>query len=187
MGRTCGNSLAVAVVVVGSMMQAVAVLDARAQEPPDRGVGVVAEQAMEDVSIELRVVESDSGRTLRNHPSNVDELAIGDRVQICFRVSQAGYVSLWSQDERVEPVQIYPNQFTSQDGRVDDTEQCLGRAGSGYSFQVEGPAGESLVFMHYSPEESNQIAQEHFPIIRRVRSPGFGSYASITVGFRIVQ
>ena len=187
MGGTIGNSLAVAV-VVGSTMQALAVLDARAQErPPGRGVGVVAEQAMQDVDIELRVVESKGGRTLPNHPSNLDELRVGDLVQICFRVSGAGYVSLWSQDEGAPPQQIYPNEFTSADGQVDETEQCLGREGSGYSVQVQGPVGESLVYMHYTPDESNQLTQEDYPVIRRVRLTGFGSYAASTVGFRIVQ
>ena len=190
MGSTIGKALCWAGFVVGVVTQLVAVLDARAREQTksaDRGVGVVAEQDMRDVEIELRVVESNSGRALPNHPSQVDELRIGDLVQICFRVSRAGYVSLWSQDAGTQPVQIYPNQFTSASGRVDDTEQCLGQSGSGYSFQVQGPEGETLVFMHYSPDESNQIGQDDYPVITRVRSTGFGSYASSTVGFRIVR
>ena len=188
MGRMSGRGLFVMAIVVGVMMQVVAVVDARLQqEPPDRGVTVVAEQAMRDVEIELRVVETTRGRTLPNHPTEVDDLRIGDLVQICFRVSKAGYVSLWSQDTGAPPEQIYPNRFTSENGWVDDTEQCLGRAGSGFSFQVQGPVGESLVFMHYSADESDQISQGDYPVIRRFRSPGFGSYASSTVAFRIVQ
>ena len=187
MGRTSAKRICVAS-VVSVLIQLVVVLEApAAQRSPDRGVGVVAEQAMRDVEIALDVVESGSGRTLRNHPTEVDELRVGDPVQICFRVSQPGYVSLWSQDKGAPPVQIYPNRFTAGSGLVDEMEHCLGRAGAGYSFEVQGPVGESLVFMHYSPDESNQISQEDYPVITRVRGNGFGPYASSTVSFRIVE
>ena len=188
MAGTIGRGLCAAVAAAGALMQTAA-SDARAQAP-DRGVvpvAVAAEQDMREVEIELRVVETNSGRALRNHPSEVDELRIGDLVQICFRVSQAGYVSLWSQDEGQRPVQIYPNQFSSGDGQVNVAEQCLGRSDSGYSFQVQGPVGESLVFMHYCPDESCRIGQEDYPEIRRIRARSVGSYASSTVGFRIVR
>lgn len=196
MVRAVGMTLCAAarlggVLTVLTLLATVLVASSQPQETsPDRGVvpvDVVAEQDMRDVEIELRVIEANSARALRNHPSELDELRIGDLVQICFRVSRAGYVSLWSQDEGHPPVQIYPNQFTS-DGRVDDAEQCLGQLGSGYSFQVRGPVGESLVFMHYSPDESSQISESDYPVIRRVRSRSVGgSYASSTVGFRIVR
>lgn len=194
MGRTVGMAPYAAACLGSVLTLSATVFVARAQpqeRSADRGlvpVDVAAEQNMRDVEIELRVIEANSARVLRNHASELDELRIGDRVQICFRVSRAGYVSIWSQDEGHSPVQIYPNQFTSADGRVDDTEQCLGQSGSGYSFQVQGPAGESLLFMHYSQDESSQISESDYPVIRRVRSRSVGSsYASSTVGFRIVR
>ena len=186
MGTMSGKGWCVGGVCLGLVLQ-VAAFDARAQEAPlRRGVTVIAEQPMSGVDIELRV-ESRSGRMLRSAQSGSGELEIGDRLQICFRVSQAGYVSLWSQDGEAQPVQIYPNEYAPGAGRVDDTEQCLGAQGAGYAFAVEGPAGDSLVFLHYSPKESEQISQEDFPVIRRVRSAGPAAYASSTVEFSIVQ
>ena len=186
MRRTSGEGWRVGGVFLGLMLQAaVPHAAAQAQEPPVRGVVVTAEQPMSGVDIELRV-ESRAGRMLRNGQARSGELRIGDRVQICFRVSQAGYVSLWSQDGTAQPVQIYPNEYAPGAGRVDEDEQCLGIQGGGYAFEVEGPAGDSLVFLHYSPEESEQISQGDFPVIRRVRSAGPAPYASSTVAFRIV-
>ena len=180
-------------VVVGVMLQALAVLDARApgsQRPPEPQVKaelvLFAEQEMRDVQIDLRVIEANDNRPIRNHPSDLDELRVGDLVQVCFRVSQPGYVTLFSQDGDQPPSQIYPNQFEGGDGQVDDTEQCLGRMGSGWGIRVEGPPGDSLLFMHYAREKANQISESDFPVIRRVRARSFGAYASSTVGFRIV-
>ncbi len=187
------RGLCAAGVVVGVMLQALAVLDARApgsqrsRDPSGRAELVVyAEQEMRDVQIELRVIEANDSRKLRNHASERDELRIGDRVQVCFRVSQPGYVTLFSQDGDQRPSQIYPNQYEGGDGRVDDTEHCLGRMGSGWGIEVEGPPGDSLLFMHYARTRANQISESDFPVIRRAKSRSLGSYASSTVGFRIV-
>ena len=185
MGTTSGRVWCVGGVCLGLVLQ-LAAFDARAQEPPLGGVKVIAEQPMSGVDIELRV-ESRSGRMLSSGQSASGELRIGDQVQICFRVSRAGYVTLWSQDGTAQPVQIYPNEYAPGAGRVDDTEQCVGAEGAEYAFAVEGPAGDSLVFLHYSPEESEQISEGDFPVIRRVRSAGPEPYASSTVEFRIVQ
>ena len=190
MGTTSSKGWCIAGLVVGLATQGVSVLDSRAeggQPPPRRGISVVAEQDMSDVQIELRVVERDSDRALINHPSELDELRIGDLVQLCFRVSRAGYVSIWSKKGPELPVQLYPNQFTPGNGQVDTTERCLGERGSGYSFLVDGPVGEELVFMHYSQDEASQISQSDYPQIGRVRSVAPGSYASSTVGFRVVE
>ena len=108
-------------------------------------------------------------------------------MQICFRVSRPGFITLWSQDGPAQAVQIFPNQYAPGAGRVDDAEQCVGGQGAGFAFAVEGPPGDSLVFLHYSPDESNQIGQEDYPVIRRVRSTGPQPYASSTVTFRIVD
>ena len=186
MGRTRAGGSCMAGMVLVAAAQGAAI-GARAQEgPPLRGVGVVAEQPMSGVDIELRV-ESRSGRMLRNGEAGSGELQIGDRVQICFQVSQPGYISLWSQDGTAQPVQIYPNEYAPGAGRVDDAERCLGGQGAGFAFEVEGPAGESLVFLHYSPDQSQQISQGDYPVIRRVRSTGPAPYASSTVTFRIVD
>ena len=186
--------LCAAGVVVGVMLQPM-VLDARAAEtqrsrnPPARAELVVyAEQEMRDVQIDLRVIERDTNRRLSNHPRNLDELRIGDLVEVCFQVSQPGYVTLFSQDGDERPSQIYPNQYEGGDGRVDASEQCLGRRGSGWAFQVAGPPGESLLFMHYARERANQISESDFPVIRRETSTtrSARTYASSTVGFLIV-
>lgn len=186
MGRTRGRGLWIAGMVLVLTQMTVA-LDARAQgRQRVRGVSVVADQPMSGVDIELRV-ESRGGRTLRNGEPESGELQIGDRVQICFRVSQPGYISLWSQDGASQPVQIYPNEYAPGAGQVDDAERCLGGQGAGFAFEVEGPPGDSLVFLHYSPDESEQISQSDYPVIRRVRSTGPAPYASSTVEFRIVE
>lgn len=188
MGSGSGMGRCAAAVVLGLSTSLIGAPDARAQaDRRDHGVGVVAEQEMSGLEIDLRV-ETLGGRTLRSGGLGSSEvLRIGDRVQICFRVSQPGYISLWSQDGDARPEQIYPNQLTSETGRVDDDERCLGARGDGYNFQVEGPAGDSLVFLHYSRNETGQIRQEDFPVIRRARSSSPASYASSSVVFRIVE
>ena len=187
------RGLCAAGLVVGVTLQALAVLDARTpgtQRPRDPSASaelvLFAEQEMRDVQIDLRVIEATENRQLRKHPSDLDELRIGDLVQVCFRVSQPGYVTLFSQDGDQPPSQIYPNQYEGGDGRVEASEHCLGRSGSGWGIRVEGPPGESLLFMHYARDQANQISESDFPVIRRVRSRSFGAYASSTVGFRIV-
>ena len=163
--------------------------EAEARQPqPLRGISVVAEQDMSDVTTELRVVERDSGRALVNHPSELDELRIGAFVQICFQVSQPGYVSIWSRDGTRLPVRLYPNEFTPGAGQVDTAEQCLGEPGSGYGFKVDGPVGkEELVYMHYTQDETYQLTQSDYPQIGRVRSAAPGNYSSSTVAFRVVE
>ena len=189
MGSRSGKGRCAAAVVLGLATSLIGTPDARAQaDRREHGVRVVAEQAMSGLDIDLRV-ETLGGRTLHSGGLGSSEvvLRIGERVQICFRVSRPGYISLWSQDGGARPEQIYPNQFTSETGRVDDDERCLGARGDGYNFQVEGPAGDSLVFLHYSRDETEQIRQEDFPVIRRARSSSPASYASSSVVFRIVE
>ena len=187
-GGTSGRGRCAAAVVVGLSTSLVGAPDAREQaDRRDHGVRVVAEQAMSGLEIDLRV-ETLGGRTLRGGGlASSEVLRIGERVQICFRVSRPGYVSLWSQDGGARPQQIYPNRLTSESGLVDDNERCAGARGDGYNFQVEGPPGDSLVFLHYSPNETEQIRQEDFPVIRRVRSSSPAPYASSSVAFRIVE
>ena len=189
MGSRSVKSWCAAAVALGLSMSAVGAPAAHAQaNERDRGVGVVAEQEMSGVDIDLRV-ETLSGRTLRSGGlrSGAEVLRIGDRVQICFRVSQPGYISLWSQDGDEQAEQIYPNRYAPGAGRVDGTERCLGAQGDGYAFQVEGPAGDSLVFLHYARNETQQISQEDFPVIRMARSRSTAPYASSSVVFRIVD
>ena len=188
MGSGSGTGRWAVAVVLGLSMSLVGAPGARAQaDRPDPGVGVVAEQEMSGLDIDLRV-ETLGGRTLRSGGlASSEVLRIGDRVQICFRVSRPGYVSLWSQDGGAPPQQIYPNQYAPGAGRVEGDERCLGARGDGYNFRVEGPAGDSLVFLHYSPDETGQIRQEDFPVIRRARSRSPASYAATSVLFRIVE
>ena len=192
MGRTIGNGWLVAGAVVAGLMQSAAA-DAQAGTADLRGVTVVAEQPMSGVDIELRV-ESRGGRTLCGNgrcgdESGPDELRIGDRVQICFRVGRAGYITSLEPGRGLRSrCRSSPTDYTPGAGRVDDAEQLPGRArGPDIAFAVEGPPGDSLVFLHYSPDESDQIGQEDYPVIRRVRSAGPAPYASSTVTFRIVQ
>ncbi len=181
-----GGSCCAAVVALGVSMHMVAAPDSQAGQR-SRGVGVIAEQQMNGVDVELRV-ETLSGRTLHGGGlRSSDILRIGDRVQICFQVSQPGYISLWSQDGDAQAQQIFPNQYSPGGGRVDATEQCLGNQGDGFAFEVEGPVGDSLVFLHYSGDEAEQIGQEDYPVIRHIQSRAPASYASSTISFRIVD
>ena len=188
MGSDSGRGRRAAAVVLGLWACLAAAPDASAQaDERARGVGVVAEQEMSGLDIELRV-ETRGGRTLRSGGLGRGEvLRIGERVQVCFRVSRPGYVSLWSQDGGARPQQIYPNQYAPGTGRVDDAERCVGAEGDGYAFRVEGPAGDSLLFLHYSRDETAQIRQDDYPVIRRVRSRSPASYASSSIVLRIVE
>ena len=78
---------------------------------------------------------------------DLPEFRIGDLVQACFRVSQPGYVSLWSRDV-AEPLElIYPNRYEPGDGWVDAGERCAGGPEQDYGLRIDGPSGDSLVFL----------------------------------------
>ena len=162
MKTTNSNGWCAAGMVLSLLMQGTAALDASSEAgqpdaPPER---ILANKPMSGVDIELRI-ESRDGVRARGLCRSVDtrcggglgdlpELRIGDLVQACFRVSQPGYVSLWSRDGD-EPLQlIYPNQYEPGDGWVDAGERCVGAPEQDYGLRVDGPPGASLVYLYYN-------------------------------------
>ncbi len=201
MRTTNGSGWCAAGVVLSLLMQGTAALDARSEAGQRAGLRetVLANKSMSGVDIEVRI-ESRDGARARGLCRSVNmrcgmsldilpEFRIGDLVQVCFRVSQPGYVSLWSRDG-AEPLElIYPNRFEPGDGWVNAGQRCAGAPEQTYNLRVDGPPGDSLVFLYYTPDESLRIGEGDYPprMADSVQSVAPRPYASTTIRFRTVE
>ena len=199
--RTNGDRWCAAGMVLWLSMQGMEALGARSEAGQATGLRerVLANKSMSGVDVELRV-ESRDGTRVRGlcrsvdlrcggSPADLPEFRIGDIVQVCFRISRAGYVSLWSRNAD-EPLElIYPNPYEPGDGRVDAGERCVGALEQNYGLRVDGPPGDSLVFLYYTPDAPLRIAEGGFPpqIVDSVQSVAPRPYASTAIRFRTVE
>ncbi len=174
---------------------------ANAQTTRSQPVVVPERQAMSGVEIALDVTALEAGRTLakatsRSAQPEVPNLRVGDFVEVCFRATASGQVTLWSRSAKEGvPVVIYPNAYShagknARSEEIKANEQyCVGND-ERFRLRVTGdPGTESSVYLHWTPDQSDQLGQEDFPVIRNIRSSEDeeASHASATIVYRLVD
>jgi len=94
---------------------------------------------------------------------------VGTSVKVCFEVSAAGYVTLWSIDAHGAPDLIYPNALSHpakpRAARVAaDTRTCVGEDAR-FRLVVSPPAGTSRLYLHWTPTEEEALGVSDYPVI----------------------
>ena len=161
-----------AVVSVGAVRRA---LGQSKQESFKTGLTVVGE------------TEGDVGavHSLTLQPANADGrrrrtrgFRVGETVEVCFGTSQAGFVSLWSQDAEGVLDRLVPNRYTpdgsegvpvregrtycvGSDGRLTTEDGATVHAGTGkYRIVVREPVGQSALLLYWTTEVEQQPEAE---------------------------
>lgn len=163
-------------------------------------VAVPAQQAQRGVELEIQLNELASQRTLnisstRTRSTLVPELRTGTEVEVCFRTTTNGYVSLWSDTADGTPARIYPNSFShagaNARGEYIAAHQpvCVGNDAR-FRLVVGGrPNTVSQVYLHWTTQEHLQLGDDAFPVIGRgtTQAEQDADHASTTISYKIVE
>ncbi len=77
-----------------------------------RSIRVKPDNAFGGVELDLSLESVRRAGGLRAEVAADAEVAVGDRVVLCFRSSADGYVTVWSHDAAGNvPARVYPNEF----------------------------------------------------------------------------
>ena len=89
-------------------------------------------------------------------------VAIGETVELSFRSSQTGYVTLWDVGTSGRVARLYPNQYGGT-MRVEAGQQYgAGGAGDRFKFQAGGPVGMEDVYAVWTRTSDVQPTQERY-------------------------
>lgn len=191
MRRACWRvGVALGVTVLAAMWPALS----HAQKPErTRSIRVKPDNAYGGVELDLSLESVRRAGGLRAKVAADAEVAVGDRVVLCFRSSADGYVTVWSHDAAGNvPARIYPNEFvaeTAAERAVPVTageETCIGDD-DGFRLEVGRPLGQASVYLHYTRQEDLQFDETAFPQIRATRAPDPRPYASSYLRYRVVD
>lgn len=170
-----------------------------AAEPAPRSVEYpIFRNAGAGVAAELRVYDDAAGdwRALVGPRSNgVPVLSVGQRVAVCVRAEETGFISIWSLSRQsAHPVRIYPNDYSrvlrATSGGVigKQAEVCFGDGG-GYRFEVVEPHGVAEIYVHWSAGASGQFGPADFPLIPEFNTRSSArtaiAYASRTITYTV--
>lgn len=160
-----------------------------------------AQQAHTGVELDIELHALNTGRTVSRQTTRslsgaeLPALRIGDPVEICFRSTRSGYVTLWSRTAGDPPVRIYPNPYShagadAPSEHVPPGERLCVGSDDRFRLRVVGPAGAvSSLYLHWTSQEAEQLVADDFPVIGR----GAGvpeqqaRYASTTLEFRVIE
>jgi len=93
---------------------------------------------------------------------NKPTVAVGETVELSFRSSQTGYVTLWDVGTSGRVARLYPNQYGGT-MRVEAGQQYgAGGAGDRFKFQAGGPAGMEDVYAVWTRNPDVQPTQERY-------------------------
>lgn len=93
---------------------------------------------------------------------NKPTVAIGETVELSFRSSQAGYVTLWDVGTSGRVARLYPNQYGGT-MRIEAGQQYgAGGAGDRFKFQASAPVGMEDVYAVWTSNPDVQPTQERY-------------------------
>ncbi|MEM9139814.1 MAG: DUF4384 domain-containing protein [Pseudomonadota bacterium] len=124
------------------------------------------------------------------------EYSLGDKVAICIKAQRKGYISVWSRTpDMSHMVRVFPNDYTPE-GKAERgvllearSEKCIGRNDE-FDLVVQEPLGDSEVYIHWTPSQDEQFAEEDIPepLERGVtRGTGPNGYDSQTIKYTTLQ
>jgi len=172
-----------------------------AQAPPGARMDLPMQQARTgiELDLELHALETErpvSRQTTRSlSAATLPALRVGETVEVCFRSTEPGYVTLWSRTAGSPPVRIYPNAF-SHSGvdalaeAVPAAERICVGSDDRFRLRVVSPSGvTSSLYLHWTPEQAEQLPADAFPVIGRGSGvpEGRARYASTTLEFRVIE
>lgn len=172
-----------------------------AQALPEARIDLPARQARTGVELdlELRTLEAQNTVTRQTTRSlsaaTLPALRVGETVEVCFRSTEPGYVTLWSRTAGNPPVRVYPNAF-SHAGVAALAEAvpageriCVG-SDDRFRLRVVAPSGvTSTLYLHWTPQQAEQLSADAFPVIGRGSSlpESRAGYASTTLEYRVIE
>ncbi|MCK1389029.1 DUF4384 domain-containing protein [Bradyrhizobium sp. 21] len=117
------------------------------------------------------------------------KLALETNVEICFKVTSEGYVTLWSIDSKGGFTLIYPNRLShptkARAALVKaNTRTCVGDSEK-YQLQIAEPKGTSKVYLHWTRTEDDALGPEDYPVIGKDIRAGAPPYAAATLQYEI--
>jgi hypothetical protein len=123
---------------------------------------------------------------------NKPTVAIGETVELSFRSSQTGYVTLWDVGTSGRVARLYPNQYGGT-MRVEAGQQYgAGGAGDRFKFQAGGPVGMEDVYAVWTRNADVQPTQERYnsatelkQALQAVERLPHGDWATAKVTFEI--
>ena len=118
------------------------------------------------------------------------KLSLETDVEICFKVTSEGYVTLWSIDSKGDFALIYPNKLShptkTRAALVKaNTRTCVGDSEK-YRLQIAEPRGISKVYLHWTRTEDDALGPEDYPVIGKDVRAGAPPYAAATLQYEIV-
>lgn len=138
--------------------------------------------------------------TRQSASGEAPELAIGDRVVVCFQATRSGYVTLWNRRHNQPEGVIYPNQWSHQRGTERMHEPgataapveaqrryCIGEPPDEFALSVGGPPGEWEVYLHWSPTLDTALGPDDYPVIGQGarRSATASDHAGTTIRYEV--
>ena len=174
---------------------------AAAQVPHGNWVELPAQQARSGVELDIELHALTTARSISRQTTrslggaDLPALRIGEPVEICFRSTQSGYVTLWSRTAGDPPVRIYPNAYSHAGAdapaeRVPPGERICVGSDERFRLRVVGPPGVvSSLYLHWTPREAEQLPADAFPVIGRGASvpEARARHASTTLEFRVIE
>ncbi len=170
-------------------------------QPGGNPAELPAQQARTGVELDIELHALNTGRTVSRQTTRslsaaeLPALRIGDPVEICFRSTRSGYVTLWSRTAGDPPVRIYPNPYSHAGADapgeyVPPGERLCVGSDDRFRLRVVGPPGVvSSLYLHWTPQEAEQLVVDDFPVIGRATGvpERQARYASTTLEFRVVE
>lgn len=137
-------------------------------------VEIPTHQAMAGVELSLEIRELESSRSLttattRSATSAPHPIRLGTAVVVCFTASRSGFITLWSVDDAGNPVRIYPNPHSHDDGDsmrgapvAEGMRYCLGDDDR-FGFTVGGQTGENYqLSLNWTPLEDDALPADAY-------------------------
>jgi hypothetical protein len=168
----------------------------------ERNKGIIVNDTVKqpgvDAALELKARSKSTGQDFKtvcqetcDKAGAPAKLSIGTDVEICFKVTAEGYVTLWSIDSKGGFTLIYPNKLShptkTRAAQVKaNTNTCVGDSEK-YRLTVSSPNGTSKVYLHWTRTEDEALGPEDYPVIGKDIRQGAPPYAAATLQYDIVS
>ena len=174
---------------------------AAAQVSPEMRIDLPAQQVRTGIELDLELRTRESQETVSQQTTRslsaatLPELRVGETVEVCFRSTEMGYVTLWSRTSGNPPVRIYPNAYSHAGAEalaeaVSAAEQVCVGGDNRFLLRVMAPGGvTSSLYLHWTPQRAQQLPADAFPSIGRGprTSERQARYASTTLEYRVIE
>jgi hypothetical protein len=150
---------------------------------PSRGMEVDGYQQRAGVALEAElrkgtIAQSNKMQTIRKAAGKTSTgegvIKGGEYMEICFKASSNGFVTVWDTDADGYVSLLYPNVFSpaGKNGLAEKVtggeNVCLGT--SKFKLKARPPYGASHVYVHWTPTLEGQLKPSDFPFVREQKA-----------------